>query len=81
MTSTAPDATSKNWLAIVAIVGAFVLPPAGIVFGHLGLSAAKRGEADNRGLALAATIIGYVVTVAAFAVTAASVALIAYSAS
>ena len=36
---------------------------AGIVFGHLGLSAAKRGEANNRSLGLAGLIIGYVLTV------------------
>ncbi|MFV0286125.1 MAG: DUF4190 domain-containing protein [Demequina sp.] len=58
--------TEKNWMNITSLalsLGGFVtgvtfIP--GIVFGHLGLSAAKRGEADNRGLGLAGLIIGYV---------------------
>jgi hypothetical protein len=32
----------------------------GIVLGHMGLAAAKRGEASNRGVALAGTVIGWV---------------------
>ena len=40
------------------VTGITVIP--GIIFGHLGLSAAKRGEADNRSLGLAGLITGYV---------------------
>ena len=32
----------------------------GIIFGHLGLGAVKRGEANNRGMGLAGLIIGYI---------------------
>ncbi|WP_062310350.1 DUF4190 domain-containing protein [Demequina rhizosphaerae] len=59
----------KNWMGltslILSLVGLFTwfTAIAGIVFGHLSLSAAKRGEADNRGTGLAGLIIGYVVTV------------------
>lgn len=63
-----PRGDEKNWMGIVALVSsiaAFVVVPflgsvVGVIFGHLGLSAAKRGEASNRGLALAGTIVGYV---------------------
>lgn len=57
---------AKNWMGIVSLVASvstiFTLVGCivGIVFGHLGLGAVKRGEADNRGLALAGLITGYV---------------------
>lgn len=35
----------------------------GIVLGHLGLRAVKQGVANNRGMALAGTIISYVFTI------------------
>ena len=58
--------TQKNWMGIVSLVASLssivtgIGCIAGIVFGHLGLNAAKKGEADNRGLALAGLITGYV---------------------
>ena len=59
--------TSKNWMGIVSLVLS-VLTPAlgitfipGIIFGHMGLSAVKKGEANNGGLALAGVIVGWVV--------------------
>ncbi|WP_062069142.1 DUF4190 domain-containing protein [Demequina sediminicola] len=56
----------KNWMGIVSlilslssiIVGITVIP--GIILGHMSLAAAKRGEANNRGLGLAGLITGYV---------------------
>ena len=59
--------TEKNWMNITSlalslgglVTGITVIP--GIIFGHLGLSAAKRGEADNRSLGLAGVITGYVI--------------------
>jgi len=60
-----PSNQSKNWLGITSLVlsllGASVI---GIIFGHLALRANKRGEADNKGMSLAGTIIGYVMLVA-----------------
>jgi len=53
---------AKNWMGItslvlgVSLVGAGLL---GVIFGHLGLSANKRGEANNRGIALAGVIANY----------------------
>ncbi|MDR1633813.1 MAG: DUF4190 domain-containing protein [Bifidobacteriaceae bacterium] len=32
----------------------------GVIFGHIGLAAAGRGEANNKGIALAGVIIGYI---------------------
>ncbi|WP_159450219.1 DUF4190 domain-containing protein [Demequina sp. NBRC 110056] len=58
--------TEKNWMGITSLVlslaGLFtgISVVGGIIFGHLGLSAAKRGEADNRGISLAGVITGYV---------------------
>ncbi|WP_084076926.1 DUF4190 domain-containing protein [Demequina sp. NBRC 110057] len=60
--------TEKNWMNITSLalsLGGLVTGGltaiAGIVFGHLGLSAVKRGEADNRSLGLAGLITGYVI--------------------
>ena len=57
---------SKNWMNLVSLIASVSTVITGIgwivgvVFGHLGLAAVKRGEADNRGLGLAGLIIGYV---------------------
>ena len=51
-------------LGILALISPFVcLAPVGIILGHLGLSAVKKGQANNRGVALAGTIISWVSTV------------------
>ncbi|WP_156159041.1 DUF4190 domain-containing protein [Demequina gelatinilytica] len=61
--------TEKNWMGtaslVLSLVGlfTFITAIAGIVFGHLSLSAAKRGEADNRGMGIAGLVIGYLVVV------------------
>jgi hypothetical protein len=62
-----PQGKPKSWMNIVSLcaVGAgffipFLANVAGIVFGHLGVRAAKRGEADYRGVGLAGLIINYV---------------------
>ncbi|SEJ52852.1 DUF4190 domain-containing protein [Demequina mangrovi] len=61
--------TQKNWMGVTALIlslaGLFtgITAIGGIVFGHLSLAAAKRGEADNRGLGLAGLIIGYILVV------------------
>lgn len=67
----APNPFPKNWMGIVSIsasasmlVLCWLLGPipaiAGIVFGHLGRSAAKNGEANNDSLSKWGLIIGYV---------------------
>ncbi|WP_062202777.1 DUF4190 domain-containing protein [Demequina salsinemoris] len=63
--------TEKNWMGITALVmgllGLFtgVTALAGIVFGHMGRAAARRGEADNAGMSLAGLVLSYVIVVAA----------------
>jgi len=52
-----------NTLAILALVASFVLPPAGIVLGALGLGEIKRTGEEGRGLALAGLWIGIVFSV------------------
>lgn len=45
---------------IVALVtGLICCSPAAIVFGHLGMSASNRGEAQYKGMAIAGLILGY----------------------
>ena len=57
----APD--SRNVLGILSLVAPFVgFSAVGIVLGHLGLSAVKKGLANNRGIALAGTIVSWVFT-------------------
>lgn len=51
-----------NVFAIVSLVGAFIMSPVGIVFGHIALSQVKRTGERGREMALAGTIIGYVLT-------------------
>lgn len=64
---TAPATRTTNRLVPVALILAILVPIAGAVLGHITLrQIAQTGEA-GRGLALAATIIGWVGTVAWFA--------------
>ncbi len=63
-----PARRDKNWMGIVAIIAAFVVPIAGIVLGHMGVSAARRGEADNGDLARVGLILSYVVELFALAI-------------
>ncbi len=60
----APAPDSRNVLGILALIAPFVgLSLAGIVLGHLGLGAVKKGTANNKGIALAGTIVSWVFTV------------------
>lgn len=60
-------AQSKNWMNIVSLVLSLlglltgITAIVGIVFGHLGMQAARRGEADNGDMGLAGLITGYVI--------------------
>lgn len=65
-----PQKKPKSWMNIVSLsaVGAglfipFVANVAGIVFGHMGRRAAKRGEADYAGVGLAGLILNYIATI------------------
>lgn len=48
-----------NAFALVAVIVAFIMPIAAIVFGHMGLNQIKRNGDSGRGLALTGLIIGY----------------------
>lgn len=51
----------KTWMNIVALAtGLLAVPIVPVVFGHLGVSAAKYGLADHRRLGLIGLILGYV---------------------
>lgn len=63
-----------NTLAIVSLILAFIVAPAGIITGHIALGKIKRTGEGGRGLALTGTILGYVFT--AFAVISLVFALI-----
>ena len=64
-TNYSPANTSKNWMGITSlilsaatvIVGITFIP--GVILGHMGLAAAKRGEANNKGVALAGALVGW----------------------
>lgn len=57
---------SPNRLAPVALILAILVPIAGAVLGHITLRQVAQTGEPGRGLALAATIIGWVGTVAWF---------------
>ncbi|MFL0389314.1 DUF4190 domain-containing protein [Curtobacterium sp. 179-B 9B NHS] len=62
--ATAPAAPQRtNTLAIIALVAAFVAPIVGFVLGFVAMSQAKKRDEGGRGLALAAVIVGGVITV------------------
>lgn len=58
----APSGAPTNVLAIIALIGAFVLAPVGIIVGHIALGQIKKTGENGRGLALAGTVLGYVFT-------------------
>lgn len=58
--STGGAPTSRNWMGVTSLITALLgLSLVAIVTGHLGLKAARRGQADNRSIARAGTIVGY----------------------
>jgi hypothetical protein len=69
-----------NVLAILSLIGAFVIAPLGFILGHISLSQIKKRAERGRGLALAGTILGYVFTalwliIAAVSIVIASIAV------
>jgi hypothetical protein len=60
-----PPLPPFNVMAIIAFVGAFIIPVVGIVCGHITLAEYRRGLPERgREYALAGTILGYVFTAA-----------------
>lgn len=68
-------APPTNTLAIIALIGAFVVPIVGIVCGHLALAQVKRTGEGGRSLALAGMIIGYAYTALVIVIIVVSVAI------
>ena len=70
------SSSRKNVLGILSLIFPFVgLALVGIILGHLGLSAVRKGDANNRGVALAGTIISWVFTLGTVALISAAVAV------
>jgi hypothetical protein len=61
-TVAAKSSGSYNNLPMFALIGAFIIPLAGIILGHLSLSYMKKGQlsTQNKGMATAGLILGYV---------------------
>ncbi|WP_409492759.1 DUF4190 domain-containing protein [Amycolatopsis sp. cmx-11-12] len=59
-----PDQGMAVASLVCSLIGLIICFPAilGIIFGHIALSKAKRGEAGGKGMAQAGMIVGYVVT-------------------
>lgn len=74
-----PDPQAENYLGILAVVFPFVgLGAVGILVGHRGLAAVRQGVANNRGVALAGTILSWVVTGIGTILVAAAIAFALY---
>ncbi|CAN5197717.1 hypothetical protein BH11ACT4_BH11ACT4_00660 [soil metagenome] len=58
----AGPARPTNVLSIIALIGAFVIPLAGIIVGAISLGQIKKTGENGRGLALAGVILGSVFT-------------------
>ncbi|KGJ80846.1 hypothetical protein GY21_02445 [Cryobacterium roopkundense] len=56
-----PVAGATRTLPLASVVLAVVVPPAGIVLGHVSLDRIARGLVAGRGLAAGALVVGYVV--------------------
>lgn len=57
-----PPAPPWNALAVIAFVLAFVVPPGAIACGHIAMAQIRRTGEQGHGLALAAAVIGWVLT-------------------
>lgn len=62
MTEIAPTGPKTNTLAIVALILAIFFPLVGAILGHVSMGQIKKSGEDGRGLALAAIIVGWVLT-------------------
>ncbi len=58
-------AVKTNTLAIVALILGLVIPPGGIIVGHIALSQIRKSREAGHGLALVGTVLGYVLTICA----------------
>ena len=56
-------ARPTNVLSIIALIGAFVIPLAGIIVGFIALGQIKRTGEGGHGLALAGVVLGFVFSI------------------
>jgi len=71
----AAPARPTNTLAIIALIGAFVIPLAGIIVGFIALGQIKKTGEGGHGLALAGVILGFVFSILYIIIIGASVLL------
>lgn len=57
------SAAPVSFLAVVSLILAVLIPPAGVVCGHIALARIRKLQLDGRTVALVGTILGYVLTV------------------
>ena len=57
-----PPPRQTNSMAIVALVSSLIVPPVGIVCGHIALSQIRRTGEEGRGMAIAGLVVGYIYT-------------------
>jgi hypothetical protein len=57
-----PQARGTNTMAILALVLGILVPPAGIVLGHIARKQLRTSGEDGGGLATAGLVVGYVLT-------------------
>ncbi|WP_062299521.1 DUF4190 domain-containing protein [Demequina maris] len=74
---------TKTWMNVTSLVCALLVPVVGsllaIIFGHLGVAASKRGDADYKGIGIAGLVIGYLGLLAGIAYFVIAIALVASS--
>ncbi|MBG6055592.1 peptidyl-prolyl cis-trans isomerase B (cyclophilin B) [Salinibacterium sp. CAN_S4] len=56
-----PAGPKTNVLAIIALIGGFVIPLAGIIVGFIALNQIKTSGEGGRGLAIGGIVVGFVV--------------------
>lgn len=66
-----------NGLAIASLICAFLVPPLGIILGHISLSQIRRSGEEGRGVAIAGLAIGYALTALGLVVVVLMIALMA----
>lgn len=59
--SAQPAGAKTNVLAIIALIGGFVIPLAGIIVGFIALNQIKTTGEAGRGLAIGGIIVGFVI--------------------
>ncbi|WP_168187112.1 DUF4190 domain-containing protein [Williamsia sp. 1138] len=59
-----PETGPMSGLTLSAMVASIIFGPLGIVLGHMALRQIKKTGEEGRGVALAATVIGYIMTAA-----------------